>query len=170
MNTLLFIDTETTGRSYNNHDLLEVCATRCHSRTLMPIAKLQFMVHPKGGIIKAAQKINGITANLVRHADPPEIALLDLLNFVRPKETLVGHNFRKFDMKFLDLFITLDNKIIDTLELAIEVGIPKGFRSMGALIEKFGIETGRMHRADADVAANIKIYKELMKMKQPGLF
>jgi DNA polymerase-3 subunit epsilon len=175
MDSIIFLDIETTGFSAEKgHEILEFAGMKCHPETLAPFSKYQTMIYPKNGINKGAYEKNHISLDMVKYAAPIEYAIEGISSFIRPGDTLVGHNVKKFDIPFLDFFkeVKFTNKLVDTLEMAKQAGFKYGCLKQEELAEHFGItnEEGKSHRAMYDVEVNWRIYKKLLPMVQGKLF
>lgn len=168
--TLVFIDIETTGINPEVSELLEIAAVRCNYAAIHPFSKIHIMVRPEKGIDPEAQKINHITDGMVKHAEGTPSALDDFFKYLRSTDIIVGHNIKEFDRKFLEKEgHKFTQEIIDTLELATELGFKRGERSLKYLAEKFNIKGETAHRADGDCNITRRVYIELMKMRQQKL-
>lgn len=172
MNSKIFIDIETTGLSSGKNEAIEIAAKKCNPDNLYPYSLLQMMVFPDRGIQKEAQAHNHITLEMVEWAAPLEDALTDLFNYIRPGDVILGHNFKDFDIRFLEKHgFKFNNKIIDTLAMAKDVGIPYGERSLEKLAKRFDVPyPDDAHRAAADVELNRKVFKHLWPLVQNELF
>lgn len=178
MNPIIFIDTETTGVDYEKHEIVEIAALKCNPINIFPYARFQTMVNPENGLDPAAQKINGITEGMVKYAASIKYALNDFFNFIGSDSTLVGHCIKTFDLLFINRLAKdiglkkIDNEIIDTIDIARELGFKRGERSLKKIAEHYemNFEPGGLHRAAADIELNRRVYIQLMKDKQLKLF
>lgn len=94
----IVIDTETTGLSPTKNEIVQIAAVKFESFT--PVEAFVTYIKPKNGIDEEAQKINGITAEMVQDAPEIEEIVNSFREFVGNKLPLVGHNII-FDLKFL---------------------------------------------------------------------
>ena len=165
-------DLETTGVNCNADDVIEISAVRVVSGEIT--GEFSTLVNPGRPIPFYATEVNGITDDMVADAPDFETALSDFLEFIGDA-VLVGHNIRRFDLRFLyrdaESFWgkTLGNDYIDTLELA-QLYLPElSHHKLTDLAEHFGIETEGAHRALCDCRMNQKIFECLKKeMENPS--
>lgn len=94
----IVIDVETTGLSPSKNEILQIAAVKYES--FAPIEAFVTYIKPKNGIDEEAQKINGITAEIVQDAPEIEEIVNSFRAFAGSKLPLVGHNII-FDLKFL---------------------------------------------------------------------
>lgn len=94
----IVIDTETTGLSPSKNEILQIAAVKYEAFT--PVEAFVTYIKPKNGIDEEAQKINGITEEMVQNAPEIEEIVNSFRAFVGSKLPLVGHNII-FDLKFL---------------------------------------------------------------------
>lgn len=115
----IVIDVETTGLSPTNDEIVQIAAIKYES--FRPSAAFCTYIKPRSGIKEDAQKINGITAEMV--ADAPDIdeVVNDFRDFTGSKLPLVGHNII-FDLKFLCkagcISIKPKRKYYDTVDMS----------------------------------------------------
>lgn len=112
------IDVETTGLELGQ--IIQIGAIKCRDGQI--IDRFNTYVNPETSIPDNITKLTGITDKMVEDAPKIDLALVQFNSFIA-KDVLVAHN-AKFDMKFIQSYenfcfeSTLDNEIIDTLELA----------------------------------------------------
>lgn len=174
MNSLVFIDIETTGLSpKDGKEIIEIAALKCDTEMCHPYSQFRTMIYPKNGIDPKAQEKNGITLGMVKYAHHIDDALHDFFVYIKPGDKLIGHNIKRFDIPFIEFYKgePITNELIDTLLLAKELGFKQGCLKLEELAAHFKIEyKSAAHRALADVEVNRQVYKNLMSMKQNRLF
>ena len=77
---------------------------------------------------------------------------------------IIGHNFLRFDREMIekDFATTIDNPILDTLDLATDLEHRHISKAQDNLIRRYGLEiSGSEHLADTDVSNNLLILKAL---------
>lgn len=114
------IDTETTGLSAVNEDIIEVAAIRFEDWE--PVELFQTLVNPQKHISGFITDINGINDAMVK--DSPTFAqIIDCLAEFVGHANIVGHNL-PFDLKFLFRhgynFTTEKRKYFDTCKVNIQ--------------------------------------------------
>lgn len=155
------IDIETTGLNPHSCDIIEISAVRFRSQRAC--AYFHSYVKPRYGIKEEAQRINGITSEMV--ADAPLIEQIsdDFIRFIG-KDNLVGHNL-PFDIKFLFShnipFEQKNRKYYDTLAIARcawEYSLV-GYK-LGDLTEPLGIYHPSKHSSLSDAFATGYLFIE----------
>lgn len=115
-------------------------------------------------------RIHGLTDQfIVKHGVSPQEAYPAFMKFAGTT-TLVGHNIREFDMKFLNRALVqiglpvAENPLIDTLDLA-RAKLPQlPNHKLGTLASKFGIDYTKAHRAIEDVKINAEVFVRLLML------
>ena len=156
------IDTETTGLSPANNEVIEISAVRY--RNGQEIAEYETLVRPSKPVSPFISSLTGITNEMLEDAPPAYDAVSGFLKFVG-SSVLVGHNVH-FDINFLyDLteryeMPPLTNNFIDTLYVARNK-LPglKSYR-LSALVEACGLSGDGFHRAgyDARMTAQVLLH------------
>lgn len=118
LSNFVVIDTETTGLSVTSAEIIEVSAIRF--RNFQPTEYFSMLCRPKKGLSDEAQKVNGITLEMVEN-QPLFGQIVESLQTFIGNDNLVGHNLQ-FDLRFLvknglDL-TTTKRKYYDTLIIA----------------------------------------------------
>lgn len=166
--TYVVYDLETTGTDPRRDDILEIAAQRYRGET--PVgAPFYTLVHPerKRFIPKAASRVHGITWDDV--ADAPSLAevLPRFLAYVGD-DTLVGHNVRQFDHRFLDRALGehlnrgLTNVTVDTLEMARRLFPDERRHTLEQVARFLGVPAIQSHRAGEDVELTARVYHRLL--------
>ena len=158
---LVVVDTETTGLTFDNDDLMQIAAARVEGGRV--VDWFVTFVNPGKFIPDDVMRLTGISEADLIGAPTPEEACAALTAFVGDA-TLVAHN-AAFDRgqltKHLEAAALKENLWIDTLDLA-RIALPrlKSFRLLD-LVRAFGT-TPSAHRADADVAATCEVLRILL--------
>jgi DNA polymerase III epsilon subunit family exonuclease len=175
------IDIETTGFAKGSDEIIELAILPFNEQYTI-IGKFHTFIKPLRGLGFAAQKVNGITEEMLIGAPTPlqvRSAFLDWKENIlgEGKIELLGHNVCGFDRPFLDYFFSLDkaNEIFshradDTMVLA------RGMKGAGLLkvehtglsdlCNYFHIVREKDHRAYDDAAAALKVWLALLKILQ----
>ena len=155
----IIFDLETTGLSTDKDAVAEMSALKVISGMHIP---------------SVASSINGITDDMVKDAPDMEEALKGFIEFIGDLD-LVGHNIYRFDMKFIQrdseryFGKTVDNNIIDTLQLSRKY-LPKlCSHSLGALANYYEVSYEGAHRALADCKINFLVYKCLLEEMEKAI-
>lgn len=164
-------DTETTGIA-SSDQLVEIAGQAFDEE--FEHRSFQTLVRPTIPIPPIAMGIHGITDAMVAGAPgAPEAAarFLDFLKWAGAPRVLVAHN-AAFDIGFFHRLeagalarsgaerapeLVLDSCMLSRILLP---DLPR--HGLGALVEHFGIETGRLHRAGADVSALRAVFLKLL--------
>ena len=127
------VDTETTGFSPKNADIIEIAAIRCERRNgrfeildeFDSYVNPQYPLPPK--IVEFNEKNHtGITDELLRSCPPAHTVARDFLRFTGERPIVVGHNIVKFDKGFIEKLCAsagrgfIVNDYLDTLLLSRE--------------------------------------------------
>lgn len=169
-NEFIVFDTETTGLYPHLGDaIVEIAAMRIDKNGNKLEEFQQFI---NSGIPNHPEtvKIHGLTDQFIaKHGQPPEQVIPDFVHFIG-NTTLVGHNIKDFDMKFLNRHLIqigltpLENPLIDTLPLARQKMPHLGNHKLGTLAGEFGIDYSKAHRALEDVKINAEVFIRLLMM------
>lgn len=156
------IDTETTGLSPANNEIIEISAVRY--RNGQEVEAYETLVKPSQPVNSFISMLTGITNEMLEDAPPAYDAIFNFLNFVGTS-VLVGHNVH-FDINFLyDLaeryeMPPLTNNYIDTLYIARN-NLPKmkSYR-LDAVAAACGLSGDGFHRAgyDSRMAAKVLLH------------
>lgn len=118
LGNFVVFDTETTGLSPSNGEIVEIAAVRF--RDYEPVEKFVTLCSPRRGISEEAAKVNHITAEMVE--GKPEFGrVVQALDDFIGKDNLVGHNLG-FDLRFIVKYGSTvgdaSRKYYDTLDIA----------------------------------------------------
>ena len=143
----VFLDTETTGLSYNDgHKLVEIACIE--TKDLIPTNKIfHKLINPKRNVPKEAYEVHGFSTDFLKDKETFDNIADDFLNFIKDKKLII-HN-AVFDLSFLngELSFIKKNKIneksvIDSLEIARNK-FPGSSNSLDALCKRFNIDLSK---------------------------
>lgn len=166
----MVLDTETTGLSFRDCELIEIAAARLSGREV--VERFRTFVHPGQPIPKVIQELTGITDLDVAEAPSPSEAVSQLADFVGGSPVL-AHN-ATFDRTFIRKVPggkDVSDFWIDTLALS-RIALPR-LRShrLADMARAFHCE-GVTHRAMQDVDALSGMWRILLcalEQLPPGL-
>jgi len=169
----VFLDTETTGLSFNDgHKIVEIACIE--TEDLIPTGKIfHKLINPKRNVPISAFKIHGFSEEFLKDKETFDQVADDFLSFIKEKKIII-HN-ASFDLGFLDgeLGIIKKNKInkdqiIDSLYVARNK-FPGSSNSLDALCRKFNIDLSRRtkHNALLDCELLREVYINLLDVKEP---
>lgn len=170
-------DTETTGFNAAGGDsMIELGAVKIKKGEI--VANFDMFIDPKREIPQVITDLTGITNEMVKGAKDEEEVVKLFLEFAGDLP-LVAHN-AKFDLSFLEIAMkrhdlgTLNNTVIDTLELSRTLDQSFARHSLSAITKRYDVDfeeddetdSGKKHhRADYDAEATAKVfYKMLLKL------
>lgn len=169
MNYVAF-DLETTGIDADFHRIIEIGAVRFEN--FEPVAQYNQLVNPEMAIPPDAQRVNGISQEMV--ADQPVIKeVLGAFADFCSDSPLVAHN-APFDFRFMLAAVNMHSsraptgRVIDTFSLAKRVLPGMHNYKLETLIHHYGIPAGTFHRAAEDAEYCGKVFAELLKALQAG--
>lgn len=161
-------DLETTGTDPEYHRIIEIGAVRFEQ--FKPVASFNELVDPKTAIPAGAQRVNGISQDMVE--GKPEIkAVLGPLADFCGDDPLVAHNAR-FDYKFLLTAVKMfeapapSGQVVDTFALAKKTVPGLHNYKLETLIRHFGIPSGTFHRAAEDAEYCGFVFAEIVTALQ----
>ena len=172
----IFLDTETTGLSFNSgHKLVEIACVE--TLDLVPTNKIfHKIVNPQRDVPDEAFKIHGFSTEFLKDKEIFERVANELIDFIKDKKIII-HN-ASFDLGFLNYELSLLKKdeikkenVIDSLELA-RSKFPGSSNSLDALCKRFNIDLSRRvkHNALLDCELLREVYINLVGVKEPKLF
>ena len=158
---LVVVDTETTGFSFTNDELIQVAAARVRGGAI--VDWYVTFVNPGKSIPEDVVHLTGITQQDVNGAPSPQEALTGLAAFVG-KSYVVAHNVgfdKTFTTKHPGGYPLLECTWIDTLDLS-RIALPRlSSHRLLDLVRAFEAPIST-HRADADVEATCAILRILL--------
>ena len=168
---LIWIDTETTGLNPSIHEVIEVGILVVKGDTLEETDRYYSKIAPKH--IETADE----RALLINHyswqawADAPggESVVEMMEPYFGEDKVICGHNV-EFDIAFVESLFRSWGKeppkyagIIDTKRVAKTLNVKSASYRLGALCQKFGIDTGNAHCALDDTVANVALFRYLYR-------
>lgn len=148
------VDTETTGLDPETCDLVEVSALKVID--LVPTESFSTLVHCDR-INRDAERINGITADMLQDAPSADEAVAKLIEFCDDLP-LMAYN-AKFDKAFVEKVRAIPNPWLDAMQLASSVTGRR--QTLSSLCERYGIENENAHRALSDCRATHACYLKM---------
>ena len=160
-------DLETTGLSVEFDYIIEFGAVLIENGKT--IRSKQFFVKPPINLSAFTTELTGITDALVSNADPIDVAIDAMLEFIGD-HVLVAHN-AQFDIDFLQQTLinlkrpTLNNAVVDTLELSRLMYEGRRAYRLGAIARllKIPYDEGVAHRADYDAEVLSLVFLEMLR-------
>ncbi len=157
-------DLETTGLSTESDYVIEISAIKVQDGCV--VDEFSTLVNPGFHIPYSVSAVTGIMDDMVVDSPMFDKALSDFLSFAGDM-ILVGHNIRRFDLKFLyrDAMNywgkTISNDYVDTLILS-KVYLPElDLHNLPSLADHYGISTEGAHRALNDCRMTQQLYERL---------
>ena len=171
----IFLDTETTGLSYNDgHKIVEIACIETND--LVPTKQVfHKLINPERNVPEEAFKIHGFSTELLKTKETFNKISDNFLEFIKDKKIII-HN-APFDLGFLNHELRLlkkneirKDKIIDTLEIARNK-YPGTSNSLDALCRRFSIDLSQRtkHNALLDCTLLREVYINLIDVKEPRL-
>ena len=169
----IFLDTETTGLSFNDgHKIVEIACIE--TKNLIPTNNIfHKFINPERDVPEKAFKIHGFSKDfLVNHKAFNHIAD-EFLEFINGKKLII-HN-ANFDLNFLNGELGFikkkkinENLVVDSLEIARNK-FPGSSNSLDALCKRFNIDLSRRtkHNALLDCELLREVYINLLDAKEP---
>ena len=169
----IFLDTETTGLSYNDgHKIVEIACIETNE--LIPTKKVfHKLINPKRNMPEEAFKIHGFSGDFLSDKETFDQIADDFLNFIKGKKIII-HN-ANFDIGFLNGELSSIKKeiinkkqVVDSLEIARNK-FPGVSNSLDALCKRFNIDLSRRakHNALLDCELLREVYINLLDAKEP---
>ena len=169
----IFLDTETTGLSFNSgHKIVEIACIE--TKDLIPTKRIfHKYINPKRDVPEEAFKIHGFTKEFLSNKETFDQVADDFLNFIDGKNIII-HN-KEFDLSFLNGELGLIKKkiinateVIDSLEIARNK-YPGASNSLDALCKRFNIDLSKRtkHNALLDCDLLREVYINLLGAREP---
>lgn len=157
---VVVLDTETTGLSVSENELIEISAARLSGRTV--VDRFDTFVHPHGLIPPEITKLTSITNAQVANAPEAQDAVADLARFVGGAP-VIAHN-ATFDRSFIESVkggVKVSDLWIDSLALS-RIALPRlASHKLSSMAELFGC-AAVSHRAVDDVDALCGVWRILL--------
>ena len=169
----VFLDTETTGLSFNEgHKIVEIACIE--TKDLIPTGKVfHKLINPERDVPEEAFRVHGFSQKFLQDKSTFDKIADDFLNFVKGKKIII-HN-ASFDLSFLNGELKLIKKelinkmeVIDSLEIARNK-YPGTSNSLDALCKRFNIDLSKRtkHNALLDCELLREVYINLLDVKEP---
>ena len=169
----VFLDTETTGLSFNGgHKIVEIACIE--TKDLVATGKVfHRLINPERDVPEDAFKVHGYTKEFLSDKDTFEKVADDFLHFIKNKKIII-HN-APFDLGFLNGELNvlkkelIDEKlIVDSLEVARNK-YPGVSNSLDALCKRFNIDLSRRTKHNALLYCELlrEVYINLLDAKEP---
>lgn len=157
---VIVLDTETTGLSCSENELIEISAARLRGREV--VERFETFVHPSGLIPSEITQLTGITNADVAAAPRAEEAVAALADFVQGCP-VIAHN-ATFDRSFIESVkggVRVSDIWIDSLALS-RIALPRlASHKLATMAELFGC-AAVSHRASDDVDALCGVWRILL--------
>lgn len=157
---VVVLDTETTGLSHRENELIEIAAARLRGREI--VDRFDTFVKPSGLIPAEITELTSITNADVAHAPSAEGAVAALAEFVGGAP-VIAHN-AAFDRGFIEAVSggsEVSDIWIDSLALS-RIALPRlSSHKLASMAELFGYASVS-HRANADVEALCGVWRILL--------
>jgi len=169
----VFLDTETTGLSFNEgHKIVEIACIE--TKDLIATGRVfHKIINPKRSMPDAAFKVHGFSEQFLKDKETFDEIAEEFLSFINNKKIII-HN-ASFDLGFLDGELIslkkekIDRKlVIDSLVVARNKFLGTS-NSLDALCKRFNIDLSRRvkHNALLDCELLREVYINLLDVKEP---
>jgi DNA polymerase III epsilon subunit family exonuclease len=161
--TIIVLDTETTGLDHKCEKLIEIAAVKMRGTEV--IETFSSLVNPQKPIRYSSFLIHNISEEMVQDAPNIEDVLPSFLEFVGDYP-FVAHN-AIFDYSFINEAMKATygkrflNNRIDTFEMYRSVFPDEASHGLNALLRRFGFDEDVVHRALDDAMCLAKVYPRL---------
>ena len=171
----VFLDTETTGLSFNEgHKIVEIACIE--TQDLIPTGNVfHKLINPLRDVPDQAFQVHGFSSDYLSKKQKFDEIAEEFLKFINNKKIII-HN-ASFDLGFLNGELNLINKqqinknnVIDSLEIARNK-FPGTSNSLDALCRKFNIDLSKRvkHNALLDCELLREVYINLLEVKEPKI-
>jgi DNA polymerase-3 subunit epsilon len=165
-------DLETTGRSPQRHEILEIGACRFREDGSL-MSEFQELADPGVDIPPYVQQLTGITRETVNGARPPIETVHHFLEWSAGARAYLAHN-AAFDMRFLAAACFAHGEpvpalpIIDTVSLARKAFPALANHRLGTVAEHLGMSSAGSHRALADARVVMRLACTILRATPSG--
>lgn len=161
---LVFVDTETTGGSAIYGRVIEIGIVRVEDGKV--VEKFESLINPQTHLPEEISSLTGITTQDLENA-PTFYAIHKELQRILKDCVFVAHNVR-FDYSFLKnefkrLDLEFSPKQFCTVKLSRSLTPQFNHHNLDALIERYGLECNRRHRALDDADAIWQFYQKIQQ-------
>lgn len=164
--TIIILDTETTGLDHKTEKLIEIAAAKMHKGEI--VETFTSLVNPQKHIRHSSFLIHNISQEMVEDAPNIEDVMPQFLEFVG-EHSYVAHN-AIFDYSFINEATKalygkrfLNNRI-DTFEMYRSVFPDDLSHGLSSLLKRFGHDPHVLHRALDDALNLAKVYPRLREL------
>lgn len=159
----VFVDIEGTGGKKS--EILEFAAI-CTDKKLKVLERRSFLIKPKGGINFYAQKVHGISLQMVKDCEYIEYHASAIKSVIDDK-IMVAHSTMDFQVisSYVDIHPA---RVVDTLKLSKKLLPESKSYSLSKLIDEYQLtvnDDGVPHRAGYDAAACMSLFEHLVASK-----
>lgn len=162
------IDIETTGLRYSSDEILQVAICNGDGELLLN----SYVKPSKRKRWPEAQKVNGITYEMVEHAPSIENLSYSIERILGSASLIIGYNVKQFDFEFLKrgrVNIPTDTMVYDLInDCSVTYGKWSdyygnySFVNLESMANQYGIKYSP-HNAASDVVATIGVFYHLLK-------
>jgi DNA polymerase-3 subunit alpha (Gram-positive type) len=165
-------DIETTGFSPKTHEITQLAAQKVYRNEkgeVVVLDKFNRYCKTNRPVPKEVTDLTGISDEMLAEKGIPVAqAMEEFEKFIGAGTTLVAHNGKRFDSKFIknnmeEAGIVYDHTELDTLLIAKTLW-PKRKHSLGELVADFGLSQKEAHRADEDVSMTVELLALEMRL------
>jgi DNA polymerase-3 subunit epsilon len=154
-------DTETTGLSPTEDELISIGAVRIVNARLLRSETFDQLIEPGRPVRPESVAVHGISAELLEGQPRVEEVLPRFARFAEDT-VLVGHNVA-FDLRFLELDegrtgVTFSQPVLDTLLLSAVLHSDERDHSLEAMAERLGVSVVGRHTALGDAILTGEIF------------
>jgi DNA polymerase III epsilon subunit family exonuclease len=162
-NTIVVLDTETTGFSQYRDRIVEFGAIKLVNGK--QVDSMSILINPGRHIPDSVVKVHGIDDKMVQDEPFEDYYAPKIAEFLRGASYIVGHNVA-FDIRFLEqMFLrngySFDCEYIDTLKFAKKIFKKAPDYKLTTLAKYLNIEIKDAHRALADVETTVWVLRHL---------
>ena len=171
----IFLDTETTGLSFNEgHKIVEIACLE--TKDLIPTnKKFHKLINPERSVPEEAFKVHGFSQEFLSDKETFVEIVDEFLDFIKGKKIIIHNSI--FDLGFLNGELSvLKKKIIDKAEVidSLEIArskFPGLSNSLDSLCKRFNIDLSKRtkHNALLDCELLREVYINLLDVKEPKL-
>ena len=169
------IDTETTGFSPSDDQLLSVAAVKLDGQAQDPQAFQSFVALPGGmAVPQAVQDLTGITQDVLREAPKIADVLTRFLQYIEDR-VLIAHH-AGFDIRFLNnalrrnFAIELTSPVLDTGKIAMLLHSFNKYPTLDMLLSLYEIPAKDRHTAEGDALMTAGVFvRELALLNAHGV-